>query len=126
MSEPLRQRDFVSYLPVGRCLHDPTRLPGSCAAETSCDDRAKRDGDITGEYIVKKKGPSGELTLVPDIAYPSVVPTFSGRPATSEEFAAFEAEYGPFLPSDVFARLTVKRFVCVVTLPFWVTNAVGI
>ncbi len=29
---------------------------------------------------------NGELTLVPDTAYPAAVPVFSGRPATSEEF----------------------------------------
>jgi hypothetical protein len=59
-------------------------------------------GDIVGEYVVKKKSPSGELTLVPDTdaSYPAVVPAFSGRPGTSEEFAAFKAEYGPFLPPD--------------------------
>jgi hypothetical protein len=53
-------------------------------------------GDITGEYIVKKKGPSGELTLVPDTAYPVVVPAFSGRPATSEEFQELLGD----LPTD--------------------------
>jgi len=53
-------------------------------------------GDIVGEYVVKKKGPRGELTLVPDTAYPSVVPTFSGRPATSEEFQELLGD----LPTD--------------------------
>ena len=61
-------------------------------------------GDITGEYVVKKKGPDGELTLVPD-TYPTVtwaemLERSGGRDATPEEFAAFEAEYGPFLPPD--------------------------
>jgi hypothetical protein len=42
-------------------------------------------GDIVGEYVVKDRQPNGVLTLVPD-TYPTVVPTFSGRPATSEEF----------------------------------------
>jgi hypothetical protein len=56
-------------------------------------------GDIVGEYIVKDRRPNGELTLVPD-TYPVVVPEYDGRPATAEEFAAFEAEYGPFLPAD--------------------------
>jgi hypothetical protein len=32
--------------------------------------------------------------------YPTVVPAFTGRAATAEEFAAFEADYGPFLPAD--------------------------
>lgn len=56
-------------------------------------------GDIVGEYIVKDRRPNGELTLVPD-TYPTVTPEYGGRPATVEEFAAFEAEYGPFLPPD--------------------------
>ena len=36
---------------------------------------------------------------VPD-TYPAAMPEPDGRPATAEEFAAFEAEYGPFLPAD--------------------------
>lgn len=56
-------------------------------------------GDIVGEYIVKDRRPNGELTLVPD-TYPAVMPEYDGRPATAEEFAAFEAEHGPFLPAD--------------------------
>jgi hypothetical protein len=54
-------------------------------------------GDIVGEYIiVKDRRPNGELTLVPDTAYPAVVPAFSGRPATSEEFQALLGD----LPAD--------------------------
>jgi hypothetical protein len=61
-------------------------------------------GDIVGEYIVKDRRPNGELTLVPD-TYPKVtwaemLERSGGRDATPEEFAAFEAEYGPFLPAD--------------------------
>ena len=61
-------------------------------------------GDLVGEYIVKDEGPDGELTLVPD-TYPAVkwaemLERSGGRDATPEEFAAFEAEYGPFLPPD--------------------------
>jgi hypothetical protein len=51
-------------------------------------------GDIVGEHIVKDRRPNGELTLVPD-TYPTVTPEYDGRPATAEEFAVFEAEYGP-------------------------------
>jgi hypothetical protein len=57
-------------------------------------------GDISGEYVVEDRRADGSLVLVPDASYPAVVPAFSGRPATAEEFAAFEAEYGPFLPAD--------------------------
>jgi hypothetical protein len=56
-------------------------------------------GDIVGEYIVKDRRPNGELTLVPD-TYPTVTPEYDGRPATAEEFAVFDAEYGPFQTPD--------------------------
>jgi hypothetical protein len=61
-------------------------------------------GDIVGAYVVKKKKANGELTLVPD-TYPAVTWTemlerSGGRDATPEEFAAFKAKYGPFLPPD--------------------------
>jgi len=57
-------------------------------------------GDIVGEYVVKKKGPSGELTLVPD-AYPAIIPAFSGRRMTPAEFDRFMAEHGPHMqPAD--------------------------
>lgn len=56
-------------------------------------------GDIVGAYIVKDRRPNGELTLVPD-TYPAVTPEYDGRAATAEEFAAVEAECGPFLPAD--------------------------
>jgi hypothetical protein len=57
-------------------------------------------GDISGDYVVEDQRPDGHLVLAPDVPYPSVVPAYGGRPATAEEFAAFEAEYGPFLPPD--------------------------
>lgn len=56
-------------------------------------------GDIVGAYIVKDRRPNGELTLVP-ATYPAVTPDYDGCPATAEELAAVEAEYGPFLPAD--------------------------
>jgi hypothetical protein len=59
-------------------------------------------GDRAGEYVVEEERPDGRLVLAPDSkdTYPAVVPAFAGRSATPEEFAAFEAEYGPFLPPD--------------------------
>jgi hypothetical protein len=59
-------------------------------------------GDINGDYVVEDRRPDGRLVLVPERngVYPAVVPAFGGRRATPEEFAAFEAEYGPFLPPD--------------------------
>jgi hypothetical protein len=65
-------------------------------------------GDIVGEYVVEDTHPDGRLVLVPDPddnAYPTVtwaamLKRSGGRDATPEEFAAFEAEYGPFLSPD--------------------------
>ncbi|HEY5342625.1 MAG TPA: hypothetical protein VIJ66_03090 [Solirubrobacteraceae bacterium] len=57
-------------------------------------------GDIVGEYLVKDKGPDGELTLVPDKSWKAILARNGERDATPEEFAAFVAEYGPFLPPD--------------------------
>jgi hypothetical protein len=55
-------------------------------------------GDIVGEYVVKKKGAMGELTIVPD-EYPATVPKYGGRRATPEEFEAFVAQHD-ILPPD--------------------------
>lgn len=71
----------------------------TCAHGDMASPHVTLSGDIVGEYIVKDRRPNGELTLVPD-TYPAVMPEYDGRPATAEEFAAFEAEYGPFLPAD--------------------------
>lgn len=56
-------------------------------------------GDIAGEYVVTEQGPEGELRLVPDNGYPVVMPKFSGRRATPEEFEAFVAD-NHVLPPD--------------------------
>jgi hypothetical protein len=53
-------------------------------------------GDINGDYVVEDRRPDGSLVLVPDASYPGVVPAFSGRPATSEEFRALLGD----LPTD--------------------------
>lgn len=47
-------------------------------------------GDINGDYLVEDRRPDGRLVLIPDseIAYPAVMPSFSGRPATAEELQA--------------------------------------
>ncbi len=44
----------------------------------------------------------GRVVLAPDSTepYPTVRPGYGGRGATADEFAAFEAEHGPFLPPD--------------------------
>jgi hypothetical protein len=55
-------------------------------------------GDINGDYVVKDKGPNGELTLVPDSEdpYPTVIPAFAGRSATPEELQQLLGD----LPTD--------------------------
>ena len=64
-------------------------------------------GDINGNYVVEDQLPDGHLVLVPDpddpyptVTWAEMLKRSGGRDATPEEFAAFEAEYGPFLPPD--------------------------
>jgi hypothetical protein len=57
-------------------------------------------GHIQGNFLIKKTHPDGSLLIVP-LDTPHATPTRSvGRDATREEFAAFEAAYGPFLSPD--------------------------
>ncbi len=59
-------------------------------------------GDIAGEYVVEDRRPDGRLVLVPDpdLSADAILARHDARAATAEEFAAFEAEHGPFLPPD--------------------------
>lgn len=57
-------------------------------------------GDLAGEYVVTDQRPDGELTLAPDKSWKAILARNGERDATPEEFAAFVAEYGPFLPPD--------------------------
>jgi hypothetical protein len=57
-------------------------------------------GDIAGEYVVEDQRPDGRLVLAPDTSWTAILARHGARVATAEEFAAFEAEYGPFLPPD--------------------------
>lgn len=57
-------------------------------------------GDIAGEYVVVDQRPDGELTLAPDKSWKATLARNGEREATLKEFAAFESEYGPFLPPD--------------------------
>jgi hypothetical protein len=43
-------------------------------------------GDRAGDYLVEEELPDGRLLLRPDPSYPTVMPAFSGRAATAEEF----------------------------------------
>jgi hypothetical protein len=62
--------------------------------------RVTLSGDRSGEYIITNQRPDGELTLVPDKSWAAILARNGERDATPEEFAAFVAEYGPFLPPD--------------------------
>ena len=57
-------------------------------------------GDIEGAYVVTEKRPGGELVIVPDTSWKAMLERTDARAASPEEFAAFRAENGPFLPSD--------------------------
>ncbi len=57
-------------------------------------------GDLAGEYVVEDQRPDGRLVLAPDISWKAILAREGEHEATAEEFAAFEAEYGPFLPPD--------------------------
>lgn len=57
-------------------------------------------GDIAGEYVVVDRRPDGELTLAPDKSWKATLARNGEREATPDELAAFESEYGPFLPPD--------------------------
>jgi len=60
----------------------------------------KVSGDIEGAYVVTEKRPGGELVIAPDTSWEAMLERTGSRAATAEEFAAFVAEHGPFLPPD--------------------------
>jgi hypothetical protein len=57
-------------------------------------------GDIVGEYVVEDQRADGRLVLAPDTSATAIRARGGARAATAEEFAAFVAKYGPFLPPD--------------------------
>jgi hypothetical protein len=57
-------------------------------------------GDRAGTYIIEEERPGKRLVIAPAICSGSHPAHGGERDATHEEFAAFEAEYGPFLPAD--------------------------
>lgn len=58
-------------------------------------------GDINGRYVVTRRRPGGELTLVPDTSWGAMLERSGGRELTSEESSEFWSEYGPLmLPPD--------------------------
>lgn len=85
---------------------DPESPPAFAIGRAVCENlhmefaHVKLTGDRAGEYVVTEERPDGSLTLVPDTSWKAVRARTGGREATDEEFAAFEREFGPFLPPD--------------------------
>ena len=53
-------------------------------------------GDINGDYVLKDKGPGGEITLVPDTSIAAVRQRLGTEVMTAEEF---EQHFGD-VPTD--------------------------
>jgi hypothetical protein len=57
-------------------------------------------GDRAGLYIIEEERPGRRLVIAPVTCSSAQPAEIGARDATHEEFAAFVAEYGPFLPPD--------------------------
>jgi hypothetical protein len=57
-------------------------------------------GDRAGTYIIEEERPGRRLVIAPVTCSSAQPAEIGARDATHEEFAAFEAAYGPFLPPD--------------------------
>ena len=57
-------------------------------------------GDRAGLYIIEEERPGRRLVIAPVTCSSAEPAQIGARDATHEEFAAFVAEYGPFLPPD--------------------------
>jgi hypothetical protein len=62
--------------------------------------RVTLSGDRAGTYIIEEERPGRRLVIAPITCSNAQGAQLGARDATHEEFAAFEAEYGPFLPPD--------------------------
>ena len=64
--------------------------------------RVTLSGDRAGTYIIEEERPGRRLVIAPVTCTSAKgAPAHIGaRDATHKEFAAFVAEYGPFLPPD--------------------------
>ena len=63
----------------------------------------KVSGGLEGDFLVTEERGADEFVITRESGPPSLkeIRKRSGaRPATPEEFAAFEAEHGPFIPPD--------------------------
>jgi len=57
-------------------------------------------GERAGTYIIEEERPGKRLVIAPVTCSSAEPAQIGARDATHEEFAAFEAAYGPFLPPD--------------------------
>jgi hypothetical protein len=57
-------------------------------------------GDRAGINIIEEERPGRRLVIAPVTCSSAEPAQIGARDATHEEFAAFVAEYGPFLPPD--------------------------
>jgi hypothetical protein len=57
-------------------------------------------GERAGTYIIEEERPGKRLVIAPVTCSSAEPAQLGARDATHEEFAAFEAAYGPFLPPD--------------------------
>jgi hypothetical protein len=57
-------------------------------------------GERAGTYIIEEERPGKRLVIAPITCSSAEPAQIGARDATHEEFAAFEAAYGPFLPPD--------------------------
>jgi hypothetical protein len=57
-------------------------------------------GDLQGDFVVTEERPGGKFVIERERSWKAVQARAGGREATDAEFAAFEAEHGPFGPPD--------------------------
>jgi len=57
-------------------------------------------GDLEGEFVITEERGDNEFVIARETAWRAAQRRAGAREATDEEFAAFEAEHGPFLPPD--------------------------
>jgi hypothetical protein len=57
-------------------------------------------GDLQGDFVVTEEQPGGKFVIERDTSWKAVQARAGAREATDAEFAAFEAEHGPFGPPD--------------------------
>jgi len=58
-------------------------------------------GAVSGRYVIRDRGPAGELVIAPDTSWEAINERAGGRELTRDEWQAFLEEHGPYmLPAD--------------------------